>query len=141
MLGAILPRTVRKPDGSLQKLFETVQAIMISRSLLRQSLSNSSRSQPLSCLLFSARSSRASSHRPPPIPLTCRLPARCYSSKPESATEDSSSEGTPAAEGTQEEDPVRRELENKSQEIIELKVCFWIFDSSCLPVLNGYFLV
>ncbi|KAL8827844.1 MAG: hypothetical protein Q9191_002944 [Dirinaria sp. TL-2023a] len=94
---------------------------MISRSLLRQSLSNCSRSQPLKHTFSSTLSSRTSSPRPLSIPPTRRLTARCYSSKPESATEDSSREATPAAEGTQEEDPVKRELENKNQEIIELK--------------------
>lgn len=94
---------------------------MISRSLLRQSISNSSRPRPLYRLLPSTRPSHTSSHRLSPLPLTSRLPARCYSSKPESATEDSSSEGIPATEGTQEEDPARKELETKNQEIIELK--------------------
>ena len=92
---------------------------MIQRTLLRQSraLSSSIRSAPRVSL---ARPQ----FRPTPISFaqaSRSTASRWYSSEPEAKTADAAAEGKNGA--AEAEDPVKKELEAKNKEIVELKVC------------------
>jgi hypothetical protein len=95
------------------------QPTMIQRTLLCQSraLSSSLRSAPRTSLsrpqFLSSQSSLASLSRSRPF-----TSSRWYSTKPEA--KNTEGEAAPAAEAV---DPVKKELEEKNKEILDLKVC------------------
>jgi len=91
--------------------------VMIQRTLLRQTraLSSSIRSAPRASL---ARSQFLPANRLAARPLAS---SRWYATEPEAKKDGEAAEEGKAEEKT--EDPVKKELEAKEKEIIELKVC------------------
>jgi molecular chaperone GrpE len=107
---------------------------MIQRTLLRHSRALASCTQPAPRTLVSRSQFRPRNvaFAPASRPLAA---ARFYATEPESKAEETAAEGNGKDEKTngveaEAEDPVKKELESKNKEIIDLKVCQGVFRNS-----------